>query len=238
MSMALIAATRELSRRVDALRFSAPVTHVYNPLDYARAPHELYLNKYGSGQKRVIFLGMNPGPFGMVQTGVPFGEVAVAKGWLACEALVNKPDDETMKRPIEGFDCARSEVSGRRLWGFFAARYEKPEHFFKDHLVMNYCPLAFLENARNVTPDKLPLHERTPLYAACDDYLREVVKITKAEWVVGIGKFARQQAEKTLGGQNLKFGDILHPSPASPAANRGWDAQAQKQLVEMGLLAA
>jgi len=231
----LLAATRELSAKVDALRFSLPVTHVYNPLDYARAPHELYLKKYGNGRKRVIFLGMNPGPFGMVQTGVPFGEVAAARDFLQVEAPVKAPKSQTDYRPIEGFASTRSEVSGRRLWGLFAQQFGPPEAFFADHFVLNYCPLAFLENARNVTPDKLPKAEVAPLYAACDQYLQQVVDLMQPEWIVGVGKFARKQAEKALHGADLQFGDILHPSPASPAANKGWEPIATRQLQEMGI---
>ena len=68
--------SRALARDVQTLDFSGPVTHVYNPLEYARAPHEAYLERWGRGPKRVVLLGMNPGPFGMAQTGVPFGDVA------------------------------------------------------------------------------------------------------------------------------------------------------------------
>ena len=73
--MSLIDVSRRLSERVSLLRFAPPVTHVYNPLDYARRSHEAYLKKYGSSLRRVVLVGMNPGPFGMAQTGVPFGDV-------------------------------------------------------------------------------------------------------------------------------------------------------------------
>lgn len=233
-AMSLIKATRRLSDAVSKLKFSAPVTHVYNPLDYARAPHELYLTKYGQGEKRVIFLGMNPGPFGMAQVGIPFGEVTTAKDWLKLEAPVGKPRHENPKRPIEGFACTRSEVSGRRLWGLFKEIYDTPEKFFADNFVLNYCPLAFLDNTRNVTPDKLPAGETAELYHACDTFLRTAVEILQPEIIVGIGKYARKQAEKALP-DTLKFTDILHPSPASPAANKGWAPIATKQLVEAGI---
>ena len=72
----IVAASRRLRRDVDLLHFDEPVACVYNPLDYARRPYEQYLRTYGATPKRVLFLGMNPGPFGMAQTGVPFGDVA------------------------------------------------------------------------------------------------------------------------------------------------------------------
>ena len=82
---------------------------------------------------------MNPGPFGMVQTGVPLGEIAAVRDWMGIEATVEKPATENPKRPIEGFACTRSEVSGRRLWGLFAERFGTAEAFFTDHFVANYA---------------------------------------------------------------------------------------------------
>ena len=78
----LLAAERRLGRELAPLGFAAPVTHIYNPLDYARRPHAAYLRRYARAGVRVLYLGMNPGPFGMAQTGVPFGEVAKVRDWL------------------------------------------------------------------------------------------------------------------------------------------------------------
>lgn len=238
ISRELIAAARELADSVGHLSFGRPVTHVYNPLDYAWAAHELYLTKYGGSRKRVIFLGMNPGPFGMVQTGVPFGEVAAVRDWLKISARINKPVDEHTKRLIRGFDCPRSEVSGRRLWGLFAERFGSAEDFFAEHFVVNYCPLAFCEKSGcNRTPDKLPPAERRPLLEICDTHLCRVLKILEPEWLIGVGDFAvrhgRAACEKLQ--RPIQVGQILHPSPASPAANRGWAQKATEQLNELGV---
>lgn len=46
------------------------VAAVYNPVEYAAELHCAYLEKYLTGPKSVLFIGMNPGPWGMVQTGV------------------------------------------------------------------------------------------------------------------------------------------------------------------------
>ena len=46
------------------------VQYVYNPLDYASETHSDFVLKYGNGLKKILFLGMNPGPFGMAQNGV------------------------------------------------------------------------------------------------------------------------------------------------------------------------
>lgn len=233
---ALIAAAHALSATVDSMRFSAPVTHVYNPLDYAGKIHDSYLRRYGEGRKRIVFIGMNPGPFGMAQIGVPFGEISTARDWLGLEGPVGQPRQPNPKRPVEGFACKRSEVSGQRLWGLFRDRFGSPEAFFADHFVANYCPLAFFEDGRNLTPDKLPVTEQGPLLDACDSHLRTLVTALNPEWVIGIGVWAEQRAMAALAKRpGLRFGRILHPSPASPAANRGWAEAASKQLTELGL---
>ena len=234
-STSLIAAARRLSQTVGAMRFAAPVSHVYNPLDYAWAIHEDYLRRYGAGRKRVVFIGMNPGPFGMAQTGVPFGEIDTVRDWLGLAGMVGKPAVENPKRPVEGFACARSEVSGRRLWGLFRERFDNADAFFAGHFVANYCPLAFFDGGRNLTPDKLPAVESQPLLAACDAHLRELVDALAPEWVIGVGAWAENRAAEALTGRQVRIGRVLHPSPASPAANRGWAEAATRQLGELGV---
>jgi single-strand selective monofunctional uracil DNA glycosylase len=172
----LVEVSEQLRDTVGELKFSSPVAVVYHPLRYAWPAHEAYLRQFGNSRKRVVFLGMNPGPFGMVQTGVPFGEVTAVREWLAIVAPIGRPQREHPKRPVEGFRCRRSEVSGQRLWGLFAARFGKAERFFREHFVANYCPLAFLESSgRNLTPDKLPMRAAGRLYDACDEHLRRVI---------------------------------------------------------------
>ena len=234
----ITAAARELSAACNALSFGEPVTHVYNPLDYAWGAHEQYLNLAATGKKKVVFLGMNPGPFGMAQTGVPFGEVAAVRDWLGIDTPICKPAKEHPKRPVEGLACTRSEVSGRRLWSLFAERFDSVEDFFNDHFIVNHCPLVFMEETgRNRTPDKLPASEAGPLMETCDAHLRSVVEILEPEWLVAVGDFAEKRAETTLGDLKVRIGRILHPSPASPAANRGWAEQATKQMKAQGIWA-
>jgi len=232
----LVEIAAELCDEVRALVFSSPVTHVYNPLAYAWQPHRRYLEAFGTRPKQVVLVGMNPGPWGMVQTGVPFGEVELVRDWLGLEGDVGRPDDEHPKRPVLGFRCHRSEVSGRRIWGWARERFGSPDRFFARFFVANYCPLAFLEaSGRNRTPDKLPSAEREPLFAACDRALRRTVEHLAPGHVVGIGAFAEQRSAASLDGLDVAIGRILHPSPASPAANRGWDEQATAELEGLGI---
>jgi single-strand selective monofunctional uracil DNA glycosylase len=233
----LVAIADELGRAVDRLSFAPPVTHVYNPLRYAWEPHRRYLERFGGASGRTLLIGMNPGPFGMAQTGVPFGEVSMVRDWMGIHGVVERPTREHEARPVLGFDCERSEVSGARLWGWAARRFGSADAFFDRFLVLNYCPLAFLEESgRNRTPDKLPTAERAALYAACDPALRAAIEVLAPRAVVGVGGFATERARIATTGLDVPIGTILHPSPANPLANRNWEPTIERQLGELGAL--
>ena len=249
------AAAADLCALVDELSFGAPVTHVYNPLNYAWAAHEEYILRYAPDRARVVFVGMNPGPWGMAQTGVPFGEVETVRDWLGIRGEIGRPPQEHPKRPVDGFETSRSEVSGRRLWGLFRERFGTPDRFFSGHFVANYCPLLFLEESgRNRTPDKLHAAERDALFRACDEHLTRLVAALEPEWVIAVGGFAETRIRTALaaappahggahgtGGRSPaesarpRIGRILHPSPASPRANRGWAEAATRELEDLGV---
>ena len=232
----LISAAATLRNQVDRLSFAGTAAYVYNPLAYAWNAHQEYLSRYGAGPKKVLLMGMNPGPFGMAQTGVPFGEVAAVRDWMKIETPIDRPPHEHPKRRIEGFACPKSEVSGRRLWGLFAERFGTARRFFKDHFVVNYCPLVFMEESgRNLTPDKLPARQAARLFAACDEHLREVVRILEPRHVIGVGGFALRRIHEIFPEPGFATGTVLHPSPASPAANRDWAGQAGRQLAALGV---
>jgi single-strand selective monofunctional uracil DNA glycosylase len=232
-----VSLARTLSDHVRDMAFQPPVNTVYNPLDYAWKAHEAYLRRFANPAKRVVFLGMNPGPWGMAQTGVPFGEIAAVRDWMGIREPVGKPAREHPGRPIEGFDCAKSEVSGRRLWGLFAERFGTAEAFFRDHFVANWCPLVFMSaSGANITPDKLPAAESMALATACDAHLEGLLRFFRPEWAIGVGSFAEQRIRNVAHHlTGLKTGRILHPSPASPAANRDWAGQATAQLQSLGV---
>jgi single-strand selective monofunctional uracil DNA glycosylase len=233
----LVDISAELSAAVAPLRFAEPTAYVYNPLDYAWELHRQYLERFGDGPKEVVFLGMNPGPWGMAQTGVPFGEVNLVRDWMGLSGSVRHPEPEHPKRVIQGLECTRSEVSGARLWGWARERFGSADAFFDRFFVINYCPLVFMEeSAKNRTPDKLPVHEREAITAPCDRAFRRTIELLAPRWVIGVGAFAEAQAQRALDGMELQIGRILHPSPASPVANRGWAPQAEAQLAALGIL--
>jgi single-strand selective monofunctional uracil DNA glycosylase len=234
--VSLHAISRQLSDRTRKIDARPKAAFTYCPLDYAKEPHESYLSLYGATKRRVLLLGMNPGPFGMAQTGVPFGDVSKVRDFLGVAGKVGRPKNEHPKRPIQGFACTKSEVSGTRLWGWAEERFGTAQAFFENFFVANYCPLVFMtESGANLTPDKLPDDVRTQIEAACDEALVAICDELEPEWVIGVGAFARKQAERALGGRKEKIGTILHPSPASPKANRGWAKEVEKELSELGL---
>jgi single-strand selective monofunctional uracil DNA glycosylase len=240
LASGLKSAALTLRESLDSLTFSSPVDWVYNPLHYAWKANEQYLDRYAIRSATVFFLGMNPGPWGMAQTGVPFGEIDAVRSYLKIETHIDKPSREHPKRPIEGFQCSRSEVSGKRLWGLFAERFPDPVDFFKIHFVANYCPLVFMDaGARNITPDKLPSTESKPLDAMCDAHLQTTLLLMRPKIVVGVGAYAKQCLARVCASNQelsgIAINKILHPSPASPAANRGWAEQATKQLQDAAI---
>jgi len=232
----LVAIARRLRDDVARLKFTPPVDYVYNPLEYAWKSHRAYLERYGAGKPQVLLLGMNPGPFGMAQTGVPFGDVSMVRDWLGIEAVVARPWREHPKRPVAGFQCARGEVSGQRLWGWARDAFGNPQQFFARFFVVNYCPLVFMEaSGRNHTPDKLPRAESAALFDACNEALRRSVERLRPEYVLGVGRFAADRAAAALKDMRVKLGVVPHPSPASPTANRGWAAQMTRALMAQGI---
>ncbi len=219
---------RTHSSEVDSLVFAPPVVHVYNPLDYAWETYGRYLEGFVSGPSgRTLLLGMNPGPWGMAQTGVPFGEVSVVRDWLRLSGAVKQPRKTHPARPILGFDCRRSEVSGRRLWGLFRDYFSCAQAFQQEFLVLNYCPLIFLEEGgRNRTPDRLPRNEREALFHACNRCLVRVLDLLRPAKAFGVGRFATERLEELQRTEGLNFSveNVPHPSPANPQANRDWAA--------------
>ena len=232
----LVTAADDLRKQLRGLKFPEPVAFTYNPLEYAWERHCDYLNRFGRSPKKALFLGMNPGPYGMAQTGIPFGEIPHVREWMGISGPVSKPNPEHPKRPVTGFDCERSEVSGRRLWGLFAELFDSADAFFKHHFVANFCPLVWMKDTgANLTPDKLPRECMEPVEAACREHLARVLEILQPQKLIGVGAFAEKQLA-SVKTETHQLGKILHPSPASPAANRDFAGTATKQLRELEVI--
>ena len=222
---------------MNALSFAPPVAFTYNPLEYAWEGHEAYIRRFGAGRKDVLYLGMNPGPFGMAQTGVPFGEIAAVTLWMGITASIGQPPATHPKRPVQGFNCPRSEVSGRRLWGLFEEMYGTAEAFFSQAYVANYCPLIWMsESGANIPPTQLPKEQVAQIDAACQRHLCRIIEILQPRCLIGVGGYALKQLElaaAALPDMNFTLGTILHPSPASPSANKHWPGKPRQQILEI-----
>lgn len=229
----------ELNTHLRRLRFSEPVRYIYNPLEYAWDTHRCYVDKYCQPGQKVLFLGMNPGPFGMAQTGVPFGEIKSVVDWLKITGEVGHPDDEHPKRRITGLACTQSEVSGARFWGFFRKLCHEPELFFRHCFVHNLCPLIFMSaSGKNLTPPELVAAEREELLKLCDIALCQAVEALGVSMVIGVGRVSEQRARRALSaaGIDVRVEGIMHPSPRNPLANKGWEEVAKAKLAELGVL--
>jgi single-strand selective monofunctional uracil DNA glycosylase len=239
--MKLLEISDRLCDELADIDFDEPITKVYRPVRYARRLHAKYIEKYGQKTPReVLLVGMNPGPWGMGQTGVPFGDVDFVHDWMGIDETVDPPDDQHPERPIEGLDCDRNEVSGSRLWGWAEERFGPAADFFDRFYVHNYCPLLFLEESgRNRPPSRMLVGERETFEPACNRALGEIVDFLEPDFVVGVGNFARDRIKSARKewetDVDFQVGRILHPSPASPQANKGWAEQAERQLAELGV---
>ncbi len=214
--------------------WQAPVHLVYNPLDYAKDPALAYHRRYVRARSGFLWMGMNPGPFGMVQTGVPFGARETVQEHLGITGAVNRPAREHPRRPIRGFAETREEVSGRRLWTFVAETWGSVDRFAQAHALVNYCPLAFLnERGANIPLPGLAAADRRAVYARCDESLRQTLHILQPRYCVAIGRVA-ESALARVEAPHIVL--LPHPSPASPQANRDWSGLARSALSAAGLL--
>lgn len=243
ISRQIIQKTEQFSNMVSSIPFSFD-GYIYNPLQYAWDVHKSFLVKFVTHKIDVLFLGMNPGPFGMMQTGVPFGEINAVKDYLKINGKIEKPLKEHKKRPILGFDTTRNEVSGLRFWGMIQKHFPNANCFFDTCTVFNYCPLVFISNtdtAKNITPDKLPKSEQNALDEICSDYLSSVISILQPSVLIGVGKYSEQKLQRIVNKikiyeNNKPFvTSIIHPSPANPKANSNWIEKTENYLCEIGI---
>ena len=213
----------DVEKFADSLVKEGSVDAVYNPLAYAWEPHRAYLELASGGGAKTLLLGMNPGPHGMGQMGIPFAATSVVRDLLKITDLeVGQPSTPHPKRPVSGLDWPKEEVSGTRLWGLLADEYGNAESIFKSVFLLNHCPLMLFsgERATNITPDKITGPTTKALLERCDEHLREVVDILQIEGVIGVGKYSEKRALNALSGIDISVTTCWHPSPASPLANR------------------
>ena len=284
--MDLIKTTCALADDLHALRRPAGVSHVYNPLRYMWPAHERFLSRHyvtdrasapdgrldfyepaGTARPRqYLILGMNPGPHGMVQTGLPFGDVVNAAAMLGYrtgdQVLAPVLDGVELHpgRPVIGLVATRREASGERLWGGLAAIFGGLDQTLAQCFAANYCPLAyFADDAQgtNVTPEDFgkktingkPNPRHDPGYAAeldkiCLPYLVRVARAMRVEVILAVGRYAEAKAniiaalcpEATRRCPSPKVVYLTHPSPLATRSAGEWATMARHALENVGAL--
>ena len=206
---------------------------IYNPLRYAWDVHEEYLRRSGGHGAKAILMGMNPGPHGMGQMGIPFAATTVVRELIGIQGIeVNQPVNPHPNRPVNGLSHPKEEVSGTRLWNALSERYGSAGCIFEKVFVLNHCPLMIFSGPRatNITPDNIAGPSVKRLIERCDEHLREVVRILGIESVVGVGKYAERRARESLASMGVSVTSCWHPSPASPLANRNGGADWRENI--------
>lgn len=238
MPRRLLEAAAVLREAAEKLRFEH-AAYTYNPLSYALEPYTAYITRYGRGPVgRNLLVGMNPGPWGMAQIGAPFGDPVTVREWMGITGQVQPFADAHRRCPVRGFSSHRREGSGKRLYGWAGRQYGSAERFFEHFFVLNYFPLMLLDkDGKNLTPERLPATERAMAAAVCDPHLRACLRAIEPRCVAGVGHYAAEQARRVVNQLSLAIPvpSLVHPSPANPRANRGWEVLAEAELSAAGV---
>lgn len=215
-------------QKIDIGQFTNDII-MYNVLDYAWDAWEQYITQYAKGTAHTLVLGINPGPHGMVQTGIPFGNISTVQHYLNIQPNIQHDKiSPHPRRPVLGLTYTREEPSGKLLWGTIQEMYPNPNDFFSDFFVLNYCPLAFFSNdekASNLTPDKLPKIYQSHIEILCSKHLAQYLVGFQITRILAVGKYTQQIAGKVLEGggldilmpkQKIEVQYLTHPSPLNP----------------------
>ena len=237
---ALIELASELCSQLDPLAKQlvkeGAVDCVYNPLHYAWEAHQAYLRLAGSGGAKTVLLGMNPGPHGMGQMGIPFAATTMVREVLGIQDIdVEQPQTPHPKRPVIGLEYPKEEVSGTRVWGLLSSHYGTAAEIFSKVFIVNHCPLMLFSGprAKNITPDKVRGECMLEILSLCDTHLRKVVTVMSVEEVIGIGRFAERRARGVFETGSVRVSTCWHPSPASPLANRNGGADWRANVISV-----
>ncbi|XP_058130049.1 single-strand selective monofunctional uracil DNA glycosylase [Anopheles ziemanni] len=230
----------DLSAGLRKIVLPSNVAACYDPIDYAAEIHSAYLERFLDGPKPVLFVGMNPGPWGMCQTGVPFGYVPAVRDWMGLRGTVSKPTPELPARPVEGLSCTREEQSGKRWWGLFQELCGTPEAFFRSCFVYNLCPLAFFhDSGRNITPSELKGKAKGEIQTISEQYLSIALTVLKPQIIISVGRYTEDRVKSLIKQQKLNPSIVTHcmphPSPRS-LNNTNWNEKAKVWLTDHGIM--
>jgi len=193
---------------------------VINPLEYLWLQYGYYTSCYHNQYPRAMIIGMNPGPKGMSQTGIPFGSPNIIPSILPNKSLFNEIRDNegspvsSPHRRITGPSNTTVEVSGNRLWSALIKRYGDFKSITSEIFVDNICPLLFLcgkNGSKNLTPDKLtPSPAKIILIRLCTERLQKIYQcLGEPSNIVALGRWSHKFLEKMFPKVRVTY--ILHP---------------------------
>lgn len=147
---------REISRSTGWL--------VVNPGSYGERWHARFRRTYPLRRNPLLFCGLNPGPYGMAQTGVPFTDLKRLRAELPRLATELEATGSALvppglaPAPLRPFLTRTFESSSVRVYRFLALVRETAEAALRDVVFVNPCPLLFVErrSGENRTPADLP----------------------------------------------------------------------------------
>ena len=218
----LLAAASRLRHELRGLRFGPPVSHVYDPLDYARRGYESYVRAFANAPKRVLFVGMNPGP---VRDGADRRAVRRRPDGARLAAASRRRS--AGRRPSTRSDrCRASRVRAARS---AAPASGAPSRSASASRSASSPTTSSRTTARSrssrraaaiARPTSCPSASARRCFAPATRTCAGWCAALEPEWVIGIGAFAEARAREALPG--ARVGRITHPSPANPRAQENW----------------
>ncbi|MBI2078061.1 MAG: DUF4918 family protein [Euryarchaeota archaeon] len=186
---AYLQAARAQATAAERLRRSLhlPGGHrVVNVHAYGWDAYEAFVRKfYADGRPRVVALSMNPGPFGAVQTGIPFCDAAMARAFLPAF------DDLVARKPA-WLRRERTEVSALKIVEWSKGRFGGIEGLYAEVLLAMTCPLGILKgpNLVNVPLPALPRSEQRKVEAFVAAHAPAEVLAADPPGVLVLGEWA------------------------------------------------
>lgn len=161
---------------------------VLNVHAYGWSAYEAFVRAYYSdGRPRILALSMNPGPFGAVQTGIPFCDVPLARQLLP-------GFDRLIAAKPSWVASERREISALKLVVWSDARFGGIRGLYARVLLAMTCPLAILRGPRktNVPLPALPRREQEKIEAFIPRHAAEEIRLAEPAGILMLGEWAQR----------------------------------------------
>ncbi len=155
---------------------------IWNPGLYGETWHARFRRLYRPGQHPLVVFGLNPGPYGMAQTGIPFTDIRRLVSALPDLAAELRGRGERVEPPglappgLRPYLSRSFESSAVRVYRFLKKGWGGAERGWTEVVVANPCTLLFIDPAegKNRTPADLARAAR--LRGSGRDQVRELVE--------------------------------------------------------------